>query len=125
MSNFKCYNCGSALSKTTDHLYTYYRCYSNCKPHNNYYNSFIMFFDNKIAQYGFVFIYNNLYHKIESRTYPSDITYIYSDVDGTYNSRMKFVKLLLEVNKYFPITESYIEELPALINNLMSLTIFV
>jgi hypothetical protein len=128
MSNFKCYNCGAELSKVGRYDYYNYVCSLEfCIPNNSYYNSFLKIKDNAIIEYAFTFLYNKKYYRIDCTNYHIVATYIMaSNADNKVDSNGYFFQgSELKINKYYPITENYINELPRIIDNLMKLMVFI
>jgi hypothetical protein len=126
--DFKCYNCGKKLIK--DH--TSFRCsesdyYVGCVPYDYYYNTYIEFSENnKIIHYAFTSLINKKYYRIVGKESICETRIFFQNpfYDNRKTNSFLFESPVL-INKYFPITFDYMNELPGLFDYLIKLSIFV
>jgi hypothetical protein len=130
--SFKCYNCGDELKQFPERAHVYC-CYSwvdskriPCSPIGTHYNSWIRLdSENKIKEYAFLYLINDTYYRLEAiENSKTTSIFLRKKVD---EPELDFYipDNNYHYNKYFPITENYIKELPAIFDTLIKLAIFL
>ena len=122
---FKCLNCKSTLNQNKEQNYFICESYY-CIP-NNYYNSVIFISNKEISEYYFFLQYDSKYYQIQSKIIKGWNYEMTKIISGDLNEEncIKECKTIVNLERFFPISFNYEQEIPKLINQLLKFSIFI